>query len=84
MKTFFSILFMLVCMAGTSAWGLEVVESSGRNDSDEVGMTEAKNVRTSRLHFPLAFGEDTTCIRQDKLTRLYIPPKRVVRREGNV
>ena len=84
MKIFFSILFMLVCMAGTNAWGLEVVESSGRNDSDVVGMTEAKNARTSRLHFPLAFGEDTACIRQDKLTRLYIPPKRVVRREGNV
>ena len=84
MKIFFSILFMLGCMVGTNAWGLEVVESSGRNDSDVVGMTETKNVRTSRLHFPLAFGEDTACIRQDKLTRLYIPPKRVVRREGNV
>ena len=36
------------------------------------------------LIYPLAFGSDTTGIRQDKLTRAYISPQKVVWTKGNL
>lgn len=37
-----------------------------------------------KLYYPLAFGADTLNIRQDKMTRAYIPPKKVLWQQGEV
>ena len=44
---------------------------------------EAQEV-DKKLNLPLAFGEDTLGIRQDKLTRVYIAPKKVLWSQGTV
>ena len=80
------LLFLLVVLTSAmtrNAWALDLMEGACRIDADKDGMTE-KNVSIAPHHYPLAFGKDTAGIRQDKLTRLYISPKRVVRRMGNV
>ena len=38
----------------------------------------------NKLYYPLAFGSDTTNIRQDKMTRAYITPKKVLWQQGDV
>ena len=37
----------------------------------------------SQLHFPTAFGSDTLNIREDKITRAYITPRKIVWTSGN-
>ena len=39
---------------------------------------------SAQLNFPPAFGGDTLGIRQDKMTRAYITPRRIVGANGNV
>ena len=45
---------------------------------------EAQTTEHTGLYYPLAFGSDTTNIRQDMMTRAYITPKRVLWQQGNV
>ena len=45
---------------------------------------EAQVKENDKLYYPLAFGDDTLNLRQDKMTRVYIPPKKVLWSQGNV
>ena len=45
---------------------------------------ETQTTEHTGLYYPLAFGSDTTNIRQDMMTRAYITPKRVLWQQGNV
>lgn len=45
---------------------------------------EAQVNDKNKLYYPLAFGSDTLNIRQDKMTRAYITPKKVLWQQGNV
>ena len=54
-----------------------------------VAATSCKNAEAqvndnNKLYYPLAFGDDTLNLRQDKMTRVYIPPKKVLWSQGNV
>ena len=54
-----------------------------------VATTSCKNAEVqvndnNKLYYPLAFGDDTLNIRQDKMTRAYIAPKKVLWSQGNV
>jgi len=45
---------------------------------------EAQNKDDGKVYYPLAFGDDTLGIRKDKMTRLYITPKKVLWTQGDV
>ena len=45
---------------------------------------QAQTVAHEGLYYPLAFGADTTNIRQDMMARAYITPKKVLWQQGNI
>ena len=44
---------------------------------------EAQSIE-NKLYYPLAFGDDTLGLRQDRMTRVYIAPKKVLWSQGTV